>query len=134
MGCPCVVRFRYEDYAPAHVSRHWEGSPNIMLPLLTEFFDAVEAQCGRDPRYAHPDTRFTHPEYLAAKFVVWLGARESAYAAKIAGEQPVPLRFSNLGIVPGPCDGDFLYDVDCTPENLENMRPRVTSLGPFKEP
>ena len=127
MGCPCVIRFRYDDYTPAHISRHWEGSPNIVLPLLTEFLAAVETECA-------DDTRFTHPEYLAAKFVVWLAARESLYRAKIERvPEGKPLRFTNLGIVAGPCGGDFLYDVDCTPEKLKNDRPRVTYLGPYEE-
>ena len=66
--------------------------------------------------------------------MVWLAARESLYRAKIERvPEGKPLRFTNLGIVPRPCNGDFLYDVDCTPEKLKNDRPRVTYLGPYEE-
>ena len=76
MGNRTVVRFvtpsvaRDISNSRAMIYLHWGGDAGYMASCLTEFFDEVEQQCG-------DDTRYNDPDYLAAKFVVYMAHEQS---------------------------------------------------------
>jgi hypothetical protein len=89
------------DYVAANIYRHSDGYPENVLPDLDKFFADVAAQT--------TDTRFSDPEYLAAKFVVWQALRESG--------SDRPLGFLGVGIMTQDAgDAAYIYTVACHPD------------------
>lgn len=105
MSTRCNIHFCYgPDDVQANVYRHYDSYPDEggfgVLPDLEKFFDDVQAQAGRD-------TRFSDPEYLAARFVVWQAAQNARDSAK-------PLAFTGIGItLQDAGDGEYVYTVIC---------------------
>lgn len=103
----------------AIVYRHNDGYPDGLGLDLRQFVADVKEHC--------PDTRFTDPSYLAAKWVVWDAdnhARSNAeFAQRFAKQFPHmkaddavyhPLKFLSVGIVDrDPGDIEYRYHVIC---------------------
>lgn len=94
-----TVHFVQDGQTRAIVYRHSDGYPEGLGADLNRFFDEVRAQT--------QDTRFTDPEYLAAKFVVW-------QAGQYAYDPDKPLDFLSVGVViRDPRDIEYRYVVFC---------------------
>lgn len=116
----------YGNKAPeAIIYRHSDGYPEGHGKDLQRFFADVEAQT--------KDTRFSDPNYLAARLVVWL-ARKFATTYESTGRKwkttshanERPLDFISVGVVrEDPADIEFRYVVDCDRQG-EDGRPLVT--------
>jgi hypothetical protein len=93
---------------------HCDGYPEAPHGLghrIQEFFKEVKKQTN--------DTRFDCPEYLAAKFVVFLA---NGYATK--GK---PLDFLSVGVsMDEHGDIEYLYRIDCSKKDPETGFPVVT--------
>jgi hypothetical protein len=110
MSTRANIHFTHGNSILANVYKHSDGYPEGMLPVLEKFFRAVEEQAS--------DTRFSDPEYLAAKFVVYL-----AHEYPSPGE---PLAFLGVGVVTRDAgDGEYIYTVDCGHLDAHG-RPTVT--------
>jgi hypothetical protein len=111
MSTRCNIHFAQNGETKANIYRHCDGypeGPSGVLADLEKFFDAVEAQTN--------DSRFDHPTYLAAKFVVWQASQNCRTPDK-------PLNFISLGIVNNDAeDGQYTYTVHCD----DYGRPTVT--------
>lgn len=108
------IHFCEGETIVANIYRHYDGSPEVVLKDLEQFFSDVEAQ-------THGDTRFDDASYLAAKFIVWQAAR---YAAIDSGfrEAKEPLNFLGLGVMHVDAgDGEYIYELLCEGRD----RPRV---------
>jgi hypothetical protein len=85
-----------------HASVHkWhDGEPEVMAEMLTQFIEEVQQQA------AFP--RFTEPDLLAARFVV--------FASQVdARPGDAPLSFSGLGVwTSEPGDIEYRWYLDCT--------------------
>lgn len=90
----------------ANIYRHSDGYPEGVLPDLEKFFADVAAQ-------VPGDTRFSDPEFLAAKYVVW----EAWQMAGIQAADPLqvaPLAFISVGIMTQDAgDAAYIYTVAC---------------------
>lgn len=126
MSTRSTTHFTFGQQAGAHseaiVYRHSDGYPDCMLPALTEFFEAVEAQTS--------DTRFTDPSYLAAKWVVWLADQYTNHQVW-NGKDYTPVKgdmldFLGVGVVTeDPDDIEYRYTVHCDQKD-DAGRPVVT--------
>ena len=106
----------------AMIYRHSEGYPSGVQDDLAKFFAQVE--------HDTDDNRFRHPEYLAAKFLVWAVAvmREHMKLFRIEGEKDGPLNFLSYGVAKrSHCDVSYEYFVDCS--SLVDGHPRVLYRG-----
>jgi hypothetical protein len=109
----------------AKVYRHPDGYPEAMLPDILTFFETVEAETN-DPRY-------THPSYLAAKWVVFLARMFSRKFCKLPnGEYGYDesnvgsLDFISVGVVDrDPGDIEYTYWLDSGNLDPETGRPGV---------
>lgn len=134
MGARLVTTFCDEDGdAVAHVYDHWAADNEACAEKkLQAFFDAVQEQC--------PDTRFTDPSYLAAKFVVWragIYAVSETYRYDDANKgwcshpaEAKPLDFLSLGIVPSEESHGPEHIVRVHPPNDGAGRPRLEHVDP----
>jgi hypothetical protein len=110
MSTRCNIHFQGWGETRANIYRHCDGYPEGIFPDLRQFFDDLEAQTS--------DTRYSDPEYLAAKFLVW-------QASRFARDPEKPLEFLSVS----PCiedhgDIEHIYTVDC--DNLdEDGRPTI---------
>jgi hypothetical protein len=114
MSTPAQVNFAdiTGGEVAASVYRHWDGYPSAMLPALADFLTDVEAQCPGD-------TRFSDPQYLAAKYVVW-------QSVKNRGDGAEPLNFLSVGILRADeSAGDYTYTVACRTDGTPG-RPLIT--------
>ena len=95
----------------AIVYRHADGYPSGAGADLLEFLRAVQLQT--------PDTRFSDPSYLAAKYVVFLAERFAVdYEWTGDGVTSTPrknrLDFISVGVcLEDPGDIEYRYVVDC---------------------
>ncbi len=128
MGARLVTTFCDEaGEAVAHIYDHWAADREQEAETcLQAFFDAVQGQC--------PDTRFTDPSYLAAKFVVW---RAGGYALSetykngaTRPENVKPLDFLSLGIVPNEESHGPEHIVRVHPPKGGDSRPRLEHILP----
>lgn len=112
MSTRATVWFQHsKDSKPtAIVYRHPDGYPEGLGLDLLEFVDEIRKNV--------PDTRFTDPSYLAAKWVVW-DAKRYAVKYDLTGTALIPmpchpLNFISVGIVmEDPGDIEFRYHVIC---------------------
>ena len=123
MGASTYVRFVRGDGAARNVDKivpmiylHWGGPPELMAETFDDFFAQVEVDCGKD-------TRYSDPEYLAAKFVVFSAANSND------GEKPGTLDFLSVGVaalsvLAAIRSGAFTYAVDCSRAG-NRLRPTV---------
>lgn len=106
----CIINF----FAPginASVYRNSDGHPDVAGIDIRRFLREVDENL--------KDKRFNDPEYLAAKYVVWL--------AKNATQPDTHyLDFLGVGVSPDEEDVEFVYTVHCNPKGGE--LPRVTCL------
>lgn len=112
----------------AIVYRHSDGYPEGHgKDLVERFFAEVEAQT--------QDTRYSDPDYLAAKLVVWLAGEfavdydwsTNPYTVKPTGR---PLDFLSVGVcLEDPSDIEYRYIVDCSYIDPETKRPKVWIEG-----
>ena len=127
MSTRCNVHFTYNGDISSNIYVHSDGYPDGehgIPALFQRFFADVEEQCDGD-------TRFEDPEYLAAKFLVWI-ANDGRPRYK---EEKTLLNF--LGV--SPCSQDhgdieWVYTVETKkPDPLTNGRPTVTweEVSPF---
>ena len=116
MSTRCNIHFNAGDVTVANVYRHCDGYPedanrHSVPASLARFFTAVEAQTR--------DTRYSDPEYLAARFVVWQAGENTRDPAK-------PLAFLSLGVCQEDHgDIEWIYTVDSLNRD-EADRPSVT--------
>lgn len=110
MSTRCNIHFDSEYGTAANIYRHCDGYPADVQADLQKFFDAVESQTS--------DTRFSDPEYLAAKFVVWEATKDYGFrSGKL-------LDFLGVGIMTQDAgDGAYIHTVLCG----NSGRPVVTS-------
>lgn len=98
MSTRSITHFVMDGVIVARIYRHCDGYPSGAGTDLYRFLRDVKAQ-------TH-DTRFSDPDYLAAKYVVWLAhsfAREA------------PLDFLSVGVTSAdPSDIEYRYVVDCS--------------------
>lgn len=121
MSTRSTTHFAYRDIVSAIVYRHSDGYPEGAGADILRFFDEVKAQA--------TDTRFGDPDYLAAKYVVFLAdifARK--YVRQPDGsydwEPAAKLDFISVGVLlEDPGDIEFRYVVEC--DNFINGRPTV---------
>lgn len=130
MSTRCTIHFhdgageRAGSSPEAIIYRHSDGYPEAVEPDLAEFFKAVEAQTS--------DTRFTSPDFLAARFVVWESQtkrkarderrREIGYGSPSGGE----LDFLGVGVCQeDPGDIEYRYHVWCG-YAVRGQHPHVT--------
>ena len=110
MSTRSMIHFNYGKEIAANVYVHYDGYPdgdNGMLAQLKRFFAAVKRNT--------KDRRFDHPEYLAAKFIVWYTQDGAEETLKVH-----PLEF--LGIGPAMIDHEdveYIYTLDCQKGNNE---------------
>lgn len=110
------IHFCWEtkDAIAANVYRHSDGYPDGEHGFPADFARFLEA-VKRDTA----DTRCNHPEYLAAKYVVWQAnenAKDRAESFAKEGETPQPkmLDFLSVGVcVQDHTDIAFRYHVLC---------------------
>ena len=94
MSTRAHVSFNSNGQRHALIYRHCDGYPEGLGADLLAFFEEVIKQTA--------DTRFTDPEYLAAKWIVWDSGCEGR------------LDFLSVGIsLQEHSDIEYLYDVDC---------------------
>jgi hypothetical protein len=70
MATRCNITFTGKGHADAGVFRFVNGDPDEVLADLGRFFgevEAVNAVAAQRPG----DSRFGHPEYLAARYLIW---------------------------------------------------------------
>lgn len=124
MSTRSTTHFTYKGVVQAIIYRHTDGYPSGAGADIDRFFAAVEEQT--------KDTRFTDPNYLAAKYVVFL-ANEFAWTYKPDPQangwtqvKSNQLDFLSVGVVmEDPGDIEYRYIIDCG--NLtEDGRPSVT--------
>jgi hypothetical protein len=107
MATRCNITFTGKGHADAGVFRFVNGDPDEVLADLGRFFgevEAVNAVAAQRPG----DSRFGHPEYLAARYLIWQTWR---WAAE---DHADPLTVIGLG-VPAE-DSDMIawsYEVAC---------------------
>lgn len=92
---------------PAAVFQYLNGMPEAVLPDLARFFADLQA-VNATARARPGDTRFAHPEYLAARYITWQAGQ---WAAEDAAD---PLSVIGLGV--GAQDIDMIawtYQVTC---------------------
>ncbi len=114
MSTRCNIHFTYNGEVSANIYQHPDGYPDGehgVPAKLQKFFEELEAQTA--------DTRYSDPEYLAAKFLVWK-------AREYARDPEKPLEFLSVS----PCivdhgDIEFVYTVE-TRKRDEKNRPTVT--------
>lgn len=98
MSTRANIHFASGGEVLANVYKHSDGYPDAMLPALEAFFADVASQTR--------DTRFSDPEYLAAKYVVWQAGQNAPDRA--------PLDFIGVGITNWDAgDAAYVYTVDC---------------------
>lgn len=115
MSTRCTIKFCDREQGKlvvrAKVYQHHDGYPDKeegMLSKLPRFFEAVE----KDTK----DTRFSDPQYLAARYLVWAVADSRAYMmASPYPDKNGPLGFLGYGVVSCSDAGDlaYVYLVDC---------------------
>ena len=114
MSTRCNIHFKGWEEIRSNIYRHSDGYPDGehgVPACLQRFFEELEAQTA--------DRRYSDPEYLAAKFLVW-------QAGQYASDLEKPLEFLSVS----PCiedhgDIEYVYTVDC--DNLDQAgRPTVT--------
>lgn len=91
MSDATIVLFAEGDEDVAAVYLHWGGAEN--LERLEQFFDA-------DMQNENHDNRFSDPEYLAARFVVWVSG-PTGNGVGVA--DPVRREHTNIRV---QCDSD----------------------------
>jgi hypothetical protein len=108
----CTINFTDGETIEAKVYRQSDDHPDGdrgVLHDLEQFFAAVEEQSR--------DTGFDDPCYLAAKFVVWLVAKNAetiALGAPSESNWPRPLDFTGVGVLQKDrADTAYRYFVDC---------------------
>ena len=123
MSTRSTTHFLSGSKVHAIVYRHPDGYPAGHGADLLRFFDDVRAQTS--------DTRFTDPEYLAAKLVVWLadhfrtGYRFDSTDGTTSTYRKDLLDFTSVGVVlEDPADIEYRYVVDCSV--MVDGRPRVS--------
>ena len=114
MSTRCNVHFNACGTTCANIYVHSDGypdGPHGIPERISRFYQELESQT--------KDTRYSDPEYLAAKFLVW-------QASQYARNEKAPLGFLSVA----PCvedhgDIEYVYTVDC--ETLDQSgRPTVT--------
>jgi hypothetical protein len=103
----CNIIFSGRHGQPAAVFQYLNGMPEAMLPDLARFFADLQA-VNATARARPGDTRFAHPEYLAARYITWQAGQ---WAAEDAAD---PLSVIGLGV--GAQDIDLIawtYQVTC---------------------
>jgi hypothetical protein len=123
MGARTLIRFVRGDGAAQVIDKvlpmvylHWGGPPDVMAETFSEFFERVERDAG-------DDTRYTDPQYLAARFVVFASV-ECGDAA-----DPGALGFTGVGItastvISALTAGSYTYAIDCSGTSFR-LRPKV---------
>lgn len=112
MSTRCVINFTSGKEIEAKVYRHSDGypdGPHGVPADLKRFFAAVEKDTA--------DTRYSDPNYLAAKFVVWqAGECARSYDGKTGRwKKAKRLNFLGVGVcMTDPGDIEWVYTVDCT--------------------
>jgi hypothetical protein len=124
MSTRCMIKFGEKRgkklVAEAMIYQHSDGYPNGwhgVLVLMQRFFRAVEKDAD--------DTRFNDPEFLAAKFVVWVTQTIGRkYASSNFGKDG-PLNFLSHGVsLREHGDIEYCYFVDCSRKD-EQGRPLI---------
>jgi hypothetical protein len=114
MSTRCNIHFTYDGDVQSNVYVHSDGYPDGIhgIPArLKEFFAELESQTS--------DRRYGDPEYLAAKFVVWVAGQYARDPAK-------PLEFLSVGVcLRDHADIEFVYTVECGTRGADS-RPVVT--------
>jgi len=106
------IHFCQGGQAAANIYRHSDGYPEGAGTDMYKFFAAVKEQTD--------DTRFNDPEYLAAKFVVWLTDIMHQYSRgwnqhrEWPANMPRPLAFLCVGVcMTDHGDIEYQYAVHC---------------------
>jgi len=100
------------DAVRAIIYRHWDGYPECAGVAILEFLDKVKAN-------SPGDTRFSDPEYLAARYVAFLADQFSTHQVKTDNgewvERRLPdLAFTSVGVcMEDPGDIEYRYTVKC---------------------
>lgn len=95
----------------AIVYRHWDGYPEVAGRDILQFIETVK-------KNSPGDTRFTDPEYLAARYVAFLGDKFSVTGAMDMGvwheEKLPPYSFISVGVcMRDPGDIEYRYLINC---------------------
>lgn len=107
MSTRCQVAFKRfgKDYS-ALIYRHSDGYPEVAGVDLHNFLDS----CADLKLRSWSGSRFNDPEYLAAKYVVWL-----AEQFRFDQTRKHPLDFLCVGVCKEMhWDIDYLYEIVCT--------------------
>jgi hypothetical protein len=114
MSTRCNIHFLASGEIYSNIYRHSDGYPDGehgVPASFHQFFEELEGQT--------QDTRYSDPEYLAAKFLVW-------QASQFARNPEAPLEFLSVS----PCvqdhgDIEWVYKVNC--DELDGKgRPTLT--------
>ncbi len=101
------------DKPEAIIYRHSDGYPEAAGVDLKRFIQEVSEL---------PDSRFSDPSYLAAKYVVWLAGMFNKY-----GSTDNPMDFISVGVVSqNPGDIEYRYVVECNSDFGGEDTPEVT--------
>lgn len=117
MSTRATVHFLYEekDNPLAIIYRHCDGYPDGLGEDLKTFLEEVKNNV--------EDNRFSDPNYLAAKFVVWQANR---YSNKSYSGKKHYLNFLSIGVmIKDPGDIEYRYKIICNPKYFINGLPKI---------